>query len=67
MKHIPTFADTHGNVVVFRRVADVPGFTHRVIVNQVATGWLASSHKPNATNAKYFLQQAKERNGHPST
>ena len=37
MQPIPTFADREGNVVLFRKVTNVPGFTHRVIVNQVAT------------------------------
>lgn len=61
MKAIPYFADKHGNTVVFRKVSNVPGFTHRVVVNMVATGWLASTHKPNAKNAAYFLQQAQSK------
>jgi hypothetical protein len=59
MKRIHMFQDAAGNTVVFRPVQRVPGFTHRVIVNQVATGWLASGFKPNAKHAVYFLTQAQ--------
>jgi len=59
LKHIPYFEDKEGNTVVFRRVQHVPGFTHRVIVNQVAAGWLAVGFRPTATNAQYFLHKAQ--------
>jgi hypothetical protein len=61
MKQIPYFTDAAGNTVVFHRVHTIPGFTHRVVVNNVATGWLAVGYKPNAKHATYFLKQAQEK------
>lgn len=60
MHRIDYFADKAGNTVVFRKIRNVPGFTHRVIVNQVATGWLASGFKPTAKHAAYFLAEAQK-------
>ena len=59
MTRIPTFADTHGNTVVFRKVRDVPGFTHRVFVNNTATDWLAQGLNPTTKTATYFLRKAQ--------
>jgi hypothetical protein len=61
MKQMPYFADADGNTVLFRRVRQVPGFTHRVIVNGVPTGWLAVGFRPTAKHATYFLKQAQEK------
>ncbi len=55
-KLIPTYK-SGGNTVQFYRVSDVPGFTHRVIFNGVAVGWLAHDHKPNRKAAQFFAEK----------
>jgi hypothetical protein len=50
--------------VEFRPVANVPGFSHRVIVKvikadprQVALDWLGNEFRPSAKVAKYYLEK----------
>jgi hypothetical protein len=55
---IPKFRDESGNVVEFKPVSDVPGFSHRVIVNYKAVDYLDQRHaKPSAKTAAFFFQK----------
>ena len=53
---IPTFETEAGDVVQFRRIYDVPGCTHRVIINRRAVDYLGFG-KPSAKSAKFFLDK----------
>lgn len=57
MKFIPKFEAEDGTTVEFRPVNDVPGFTHRVIINGVAVrDWLGRG-KPSADAARFFFDK----------
>lgn len=51
----PMFVTADGRSVQFVPCADVPGFTHRVIVDRERVGFLAASFRPNAKAAAYYL------------
>lgn len=57
MNNIPTYEDSDGNVIQFRRVQDVPGYSHRVVLNGLAVGWLGVDFKPSSAVAGYFLRE----------
>lgn len=59
MHRVPYFTDNEGNVVIFRKVSGVVGFTHKVIVNGQTGGWLATGNRPSARHALYFLERAR--------
>ena len=53
---IPTFQAGDGRVLQFVKVTGVPGFSHKVIIDGVATReWLADDFKPSAKAALFFL------------
>lgn len=49
------YMDKDYNTLDFVPVKNVPGFTHKVIVNDVRVGWLSSDFKPNEKAAVYFF------------
>lgn len=53
MRLVPRYWDGE-HAVTFVAVSDVPGFTHRVILDGVAVDWLARSHRPGAKAAEYY-------------
>jgi hypothetical protein len=69
-KHMPfvsiptlkTFRDEDNNTVTFKPIVDVPGFSHRVIVNHTPVDYLDNRHaKPSAKVAEFFFQKHKEK------
>ena len=38
----------------------VPGFSHRVIINDEAFSWLDSRARPSADAAQYFIEQFEQ-------
>lgn len=55
---IQKFRDDDGNVVEFKPINDVPGFTHRVIVNNKAVDYLDNKHaRPTAKVADFFYNK----------
>ncbi len=61
---VPTYRDEAGNIVSFKAVAHIPGFTHRVIINQRAVDYLGDNAKPSAKVAEfYFRKHYSENNG----
>lgn len=63
MTFVPTFHSDAGDVVVFAPVSDVPGFSHRVLVNNTRVGFLSQDFKPSAKTASYFLEEANKGTG----
>lgn len=64
MREVPTYRDDCGNMVVFVKFAsdyNMPGFTHRVIVNRTSVGFLKEGFKPSAKAADFFLQKLQEK------
>lgn len=51
------------NQVWFAKVQNVPGFTHRVILNGVAVDWLSSESKPSKATAAFFLAKHDSKPG----
>jgi|HubBroStandDraft_2_1064218.scaffolds.fasta_scaffold269998_4 hypothetical protein len=54
-KRDQVYRDESGNVVGFIPMTNVPGYTHKVIVNREQVGWLGDGWKPCAKSAAYFL------------
>lgn len=57
MKFIPKFIAEDGTTIEFHPVNDVPGFTHRVVINgQAVRDWLGHG-KPSAKAAHFFYDK----------
>ncbi|MBI2934685.1 MAG: hypothetical protein HYY29_03840 [Chloroflexi bacterium] len=57
IQQIPTF-ETAEDIIQFRRVDNMPGFTHRVVINRGAyIGYLGDHCKPSRKAAQYFLNR----------
>lgn len=60
-RSVPTFRDDDGNVVSFKTVTNIPGFSHRVIVNYKPVDYLGNHEKPSAKTAAFFFEKHKEK------
>jgi hypothetical protein len=57
-KAIPTYHDENGNKVEFFPVNELPGFTHRVVINGVfAKDYLGDHCAPSAKVAKFYFEK----------
>ena len=57
-KAIPTYRNEAGDTIQFFPVNDVPGFTHRVVINGQGTRDFLGDHvKPSAKHAEFFFQK----------
>ena len=43
--------------VTFVKVPNVPGFTHKVLVDGHNVAWLSDSHRPSCQNAEFFAEK----------
>lgn len=41
----------------FIKIKNVPGFSHRVVIDGVAVNWLANTHKPGVVAAKFYFEE----------
>lgn len=46
-----------GSTIEFVPVANVPGFTHRVILNSKPVDWLSRDFKPSIKAAEYYFEK----------
>lgn len=57
MRFIPKFVAEDGTTVEFFPVDDVPGFTHRVVIDgQAVREWLGRG-RPSAKAARFFYEK----------
>lgn len=52
-----------GVAVEFIKIANVPGFSHRVIINGKAVDWLSADFKPSAVSAEYYAEKHYPKKG----
>lgn len=56
MKYIPKFLAADGAAVEFFPDSNVPGYTHRVVINGKATRHWLGHGRPSAKAAEFFLE-----------
>ena len=52
--------DETGSELEFIPASDIPGYTHRVVIDRQVRGWLADGFTPNVASAMYFFRMHKE-------
>lgn len=53
----PTYFDESGEWrVTFYPIKDLPGYTHRVVINSRKAGYLGEGSRPSGKTAAYFLE-----------
>ncbi len=61
-KAIPTYRSEAGDTIQFFPVNNVPGFTHRVVINGQATRDFLGDHvKPSAKHAEFFFAKNQKK------
>jgi hypothetical protein len=54
---IETLYKRNGTTLKFVPIKNVPGFSHRVIINEKMADWLSSAVRPGKKHAEYFLKK----------
>ena len=57
MRAIPTYEDKAGNIIQFRTIHNIPGFSYRVVRNGLAVDWLRNDQRPSAKVAAYYAEK----------
>lgn len=60
---VVTYHHRDGRTLHFYPVSNVPGFSHRVIIDDVPFSWLSSDCKPSKKTAKFFFDEHTTRKG----
>ena len=49
-----------GSELEFIPASNIPGYTHRVVIDHQVRGWLADGFRPTVANAMYFFRKHSE-------
>lgn len=49
-----------GSELEFIPASDIPGYTHRVVIDRRVRGWLGDGFRPTVANAVYFFSKNHE-------
>jgi len=61
MKLRKIYEAADGTTIEFRRIKNVPAWSHRVIINGTACDWLSNNFKPNSKTAQFYYEKHSPR------
>ena len=62
IRRVTAYRAEDGRFLEYIPAIRVPGFSHRVIIDNKPVGWLSNTHQPNAKSAEFFFTNQTETN-----